>query len=44
MNEYIATVQNLHIKYAVTLKDILEKRDREAEQLNNYLKELGYEG
>lgn len=44
VNEYIATVQNLHCKYSVTLKDILQGRDTEAEQLNNYLKELGYEG
>jgi type I restriction enzyme M protein len=43
VNEYIATVQNLHTKYSVTLKDILQQRHREAEQLNVYLKELGYE-
>lgn len=44
VNEYIATVQNLHTKYSVTLKDILHERDYKAEQLNAYLKELGYEG
>lgn len=44
VNEYITAVQNLHSKYSVTLKDILQERNRAAEQLNAYLKELGYEG
>ena len=30
-------------KYAVTTKQILTERDREATQLNAFLKELGYE-
>ena len=44
VNEYIAAVQNLQVKYSTTLKDILQERNIEAEQLNNFLKELGYEG
>jgi len=43
VNEYVAAVQNLHSKYAVTLKDILDQRDIQACELNGYLKELGYE-
>lgn len=43
VNEYIAAVQNLYSKYNITLKDILQARDNEAEQLNDFLKELGYE-
>ena len=39
----IAAVENLHDKYAVTAKDILAQRDQEAEQLNQFLVELGYE-
>ncbi len=44
VNEYTAAVQNLKAKYAVTLKDILEERNREANELDAFLKELGYEG
>ncbi len=40
---FIAAVENLWQKYAVTTKQILEERDREAEKLNAFLKELGYE-
>jgi len=40
---FIAAVENLWQKYAVTTKQILTKRDREATQLNAFLKELGYE-
>lgn len=40
---FIAAVENLWAKYAVTLKQILAERDQEAAQLNAYLKELGYE-
>ena len=40
---FIAAVENLWDKYAVTTKQILAERDREAAQLNQYLKELGYE-
>jgi len=40
---FIAAVENLWQKYAVTTKQILTQRDREAAQLNEFLKELGYE-
>jgi type I restriction enzyme M protein len=36
-------VENQSSKYAVTTKQILAERDREAAQLNAFLKELGYE-
>ena len=39
----IAAVENLHNKYAVTAKEILAQRDQEAEKLNQFLVELGYE-
>jgi hypothetical protein len=34
---------NLHNKYAVTAKEILAERDEQAQQLNQFLVELGYE-
>jgi len=37
-------VENLWDKYAVTLKEILAERDQVAEELDGFLKELGYEG
>jgi len=40
---FMAAVENLWQKYAVTTKQILADRDREAAQLNTFLKELGYE-
>lgn len=40
---FITAVENLWTKYAVTTKQILVDRDREAAQLNAFLKELGYE-
>lgn len=40
---FIAAVENLWQKYAVTTKQILADRDREAAQLDAFLKELGYE-
>ena len=40
---FIAAVENLWQKYAVTTKQILAERDREAAQLDAFLKELGYE-
>jgi len=40
---FIAAVDNLWQKYAVTTTQILADRDREAAQLNTFLKELGYE-
>lgn len=36
-------VENLHGKYAVTVKDILTERDQQAELLDGFLQELGYE-
>ena len=39
---FIAAVENLWTKYAVTTKQILAERDREAAQLNAFLTELGY--
>lgn len=41
--ELIAAVENLHNKYAVTVKQILAERDAQADQLNEFLVELGYE-
>jgi len=35
-------VENLWDKYAVTAEQIVAERDREAEKLNAFLKELGY--
>ena len=40
---FMAAVENLWQKYAVTTKQILAERDREAAQLDAFLKELGYE-
>ena len=40
---FIAAVENLWDKYAVTTKQILVERDLAATQLNSFLKELGYE-
>ena len=39
----IKAVENLHGKYAVTVKDILTERDQQAELLDGFLQELGYE-
>ena len=39
----IAAIENLWAKYAVTANQILTNRDREAAQLDGFLKELGYE-
>ena len=40
---FVAAVENLWGKYAVTTKQILAERDAEAAQLDSFLKELGYE-
>jgi type I restriction enzyme M protein len=40
---FIASIENLWDKYAVTTKQILAERDAEAAQLDSFLKELGYE-
>lgn len=39
----VKAVENLHGKYAVTVKDILTERDGQAELLDGFLQELGYE-
>lgn len=39
---FIAAVQNIWQKYAVTTKQILADWDHEAAQLDTFLKELGY--
>jgi len=41
--DFIAAIENLWVKYAVTLKQQLAVRNREAEQVNQFLVELGYE-
>lgn len=40
---FIAAVENLWDKYAVTAKQILTQRDNAARKLNAFLEELGYE-
>ena len=40
---FVAKVENLWSKYSVTVKEILAERDKEAELLNQFLVELGYE-
>ncbi|GAB1258267.1 N-6 DNA methylase [Aurantivibrio plasticivorans] len=39
----VNAVENLHNKYAVTVKEVVAERDREAELLAEFMKELGYE-
>jgi type I restriction enzyme M protein len=39
----VKAIENLHGKYAVTVKDILVERDQQAELLDGFLQELGYE-
>ena len=39
----VKAVENLHGKYAVTVKDILAERDQQAVLLDGFLQELGYE-
>jgi type I restriction enzyme M protein len=40
---FVVKVENLWSKYSVTVKEILAERDKEAELLNQFLMELGYE-
>ncbi|HBJ37027.1 MAG TPA: restriction endonuclease subunit S, partial [Planctomycetaceae bacterium] len=40
---FVGAIENLWSKYAVTTKQILAERDQEAAQLDEFLKELGYE-
>jgi len=39
----VKTTENLHNKYAVTMKDMLRERDQQAALLGDFLQELGYE-
>ncbi|OMH39414.1 class I SAM-dependent DNA methyltransferase [Motiliproteus sp. MSK22-1] len=39
----VKAVENLHNKYAVTVKEIVAEREREAELLSGFMAELGYE-
>lgn len=39
----VKAVENLHNKYAVTVKEVVAERDREAALLEGFMKELGYE-
>jgi type I restriction enzyme M protein len=39
----VKAIENLHSKYAVTVKDILTERDQQVELLDGFLQELGYE-
>lgn len=41
--DFVAAIENLWEKYAVTLKDILAERDREAAELDRFMAALGYE-
>ena len=41
--DFVAAVENLWDKYAVTARDILRERDRAAAELAEFLAELGYE-
>lgn len=41
--DLIKSVENLHNKYAVTVKQILSERDKQAELLDGFMRELGYE-
>lgn len=41
--QIVKLVENLHNKYAITVKDILSERDEQANALNQFLVELGYE-
>ena len=40
---FVEKIDNLWSKYSVTVKEILAERDQEAELLNQFLVELGYE-
>jgi type I restriction enzyme M protein len=43
ISHIVKAVENLHGKYAVTVKDILTERDEQAALLDGFLQELGYE-
>jgi type I restriction enzyme M protein len=42
VSQLVKAVENLHGKYAVTVKDILSERDEQAALLGDFLQELGY--
>lgn len=41
-NHFIQRIENLYDKYAVTLTEIQSEREQAAQELDGYLKELGY--
>jgi len=43
VTQLVKAVENLHNKYAVTVKDIVSERDEQAILLDEFLQELGYE-
>lgn len=43
VTQLVKAAENLHNKYAVTVKGILSERDHQANALNQFLVELGYE-
>ncbi|MFC0119660.1 N-6 DNA methylase [Pseudoalteromonas xiamenensis] len=43
VTQIIKAVENLYNKYSITVKDILTERDKQANLLNKFLVELGYE-
>ena len=40
---FLSRLENLHEKYTVTINTILEEREKESDQLEGFLMELGYE-
>lgn len=40
---FINAIENLWNKYSVTVKQILEEREEEADELDQFMVELGYE-
>lgn len=43
ITQLIKAVENLHNKYAITMKDIIRERNQQSLLIEQYLKELGYE-
>lgn len=43
ISQLVKSVENMHSKYAVTVKTILAERDQQAALLDGFLQELGYE-
>lgn len=42
-SDLIKSVENLHNKYSLTIKQILSERDKQAALLDGFMRELGYE-